>query len=128
MQYSAVGSVVRLCRQLRGFNDRYGTSIILSESVYQHVKSRFFCRLLDKVTVEGSEGSIYELISAYDNSVTETQKRCVEDYQKAVAYKYTQQPEQALDLLQTLAKITPQDGAVQYLIACLQQDSEHGRH
>jgi adenylate cyclase len=123
MQYSVFGQQVEVCRQLGAINARYGSSIILSETLYQQIKSQFFCRLLDEVILDGIEGGVYELISAYDDSVTISAERYVEDYEKAVGYKCDEQPDKALDVLQTLAKTRPQDTAVQYLIHSLQQDS-----
>ena len=63
MSYTAMGDGVNLASRLEGLNKHYGTSIIVSESVYDAAKDAFEFRFLDRVAVKGrTKGvQIYEL-------------------------------------------------------------------
>jgi len=59
-----LGSVVNLAARLEGLNKEHGTEILISEAVYERIKSRFRCRFVGSVVAKGmvAETRIYELI------------------------------------------------------------------
>ena len=64
LNYTALGNGVNVASRLEGLNKQYGTSILVSESIYQAAKEGFVFRLLDFIAVKGkTEGlNVYELI------------------------------------------------------------------
>jgi adenylate cyclase len=88
INYTAIGDGVNLASRLEGLNKHYGTSIIVSQAVYEAAKSEFEFRLLDRVAVKGkSRGvAIYELLgnkgtlSQHDRSVVERYEQAFNEY------------------------------------------------
>jgi adenylate cyclase len=66
MNYTALGNTVNLAARLEGLNKETGTTILVSENVYQRVKDLFKFRPLDAVVAKGMtrETRIFELVGA----------------------------------------------------------------
>jgi adenylate cyclase len=64
LNYTAIGDGVNTASRLEGLNKEYGTSILVSEPVYNDVREHFAFRLLDVVAVKGKKQSlkVYELL------------------------------------------------------------------
>ncbi|MGA2230153.1 MAG: adenylate/guanylate cyclase domain-containing protein [Tepidisphaeraceae bacterium] len=64
LNYTALGDGVNLASRLEGLNKQYGTTIIVSESMFQEAGRSFSFRLLDRVAVKGKKQGVqvYELL------------------------------------------------------------------
>jgi adenylate cyclase len=65
MEYTAQGSSVNLASRLEGLNKEYGTTILVSEAVWNRVEHCFCCRAMGSVIAKGmtTETRVYELIA-----------------------------------------------------------------
>ncbi|OGT42046.1 MAG: hypothetical protein A3F42_02265 [Gammaproteobacteria bacterium RIFCSPHIGHO2_12_FULL_37_34] len=72
LNYTALGDAVNIASRLVNANKLYGTSILVSESVYEKIKGTFILRIVDKVTLKGKEESviIYELLAQTKDLLT----------------------------------------------------------
>ena len=83
MQYTALGAMVNLASRVEGLNKRFGTEILITESVSAQVRGRFLLRPLGPVVAAGTSvpTALYELLgtvgkpSAYPASPRDT-ARC----------------------------------------------------
>jgi len=64
LNFTALGNGVNTASRLESLNKHYGTSILVSESIYQVAQQEFGFRLLDFVKLKGETEamSVYELI------------------------------------------------------------------
>jgi adenylate cyclase len=65
LAWTVMGDAVNLASRLEGLNKEYHTGIILNESTWRQVNSKFVCRELDYTRVKGKlqPVSIYELLA-----------------------------------------------------------------
>ena len=64
--YTVMGDEVNLGARLEGLNKFYGTNILVTDSTYEAIKHRVFCRELDRVKVKGKDHAVtlYEPLGA----------------------------------------------------------------
>lgn len=81
MDYTALGASVNLAARLEGLNKRYGTELLVSETVYRQTSSLFLYRPIDTTTVKGISRpvTVFELCSAYQgpDAITATRAQRV---------------------------------------------------
>jgi adenylate cyclase len=64
MNYTALGNTVNLAARLEGLNKQFGTTILVSESVYLRVQQCFQLRAIESVVAKGmtKETRVFELV------------------------------------------------------------------
>ena len=119
MNYTAIGDNVNLGSRLEGLNKYYGTKIIASETVYDHLKEQFLFRPLDHIAVKGKSKAImvYELLGQLkgDNDLLPTDEilEFCHIFDKAFKLYLTHQFKEALKIFKTIpAHLHPGDLSV----------------
>jgi adenylate cyclase len=98
---------VNLASRLEGLNKQYGTSILVSDSVYQQAQGSFQFRLLDRVAVSGKQQAvtIYELLALADGGGRRT--GAVEAYESALRAYWSRDFSGAIGILGAFAADPP---------------------
>ena len=68
LSYTALGDGVNVASRLEGINKEFGSTICISDTVYEHVKDRVITKPLKPVSVKGRKGEfmVYELLGLVD--------------------------------------------------------------
>ena len=72
LNYTVIGDNVNLASRLEGLTKKYKQTLLFSESVYQRVGHRLWCRMLDKVQVKGK--TVGECIYTAKKQLSEAEK------------------------------------------------------
>jgi adenylate cyclase len=126
LNYTAIGNGVNIASRLESLNKQYGTTMIVSEKIYEDAKELFTFRLLDLVAVRGeSEGiDVYELIGKKGErpEMTDT----IAKYEKALASYRGRRFQEAVDLLKDQLNDPPSRTLHDRAIAFLQNPPPPG--
>lgn len=88
--YTAMGDAVNLASRLEGANKVYGTTIMISEFMYERIRQAVHARELDLLRVKGKEKTVrvYELQGVNEQQPSESIERMVRHYQQGlIAYR-----------------------------------------
>jgi adenylate cyclase len=85
--YTVIGDSVNLGARLETTNKEYGTSIIISENTYRHVKDFVIVRELDAIVVKGKTQvtKIYELVGLRDEGIEPDLQKMIDLYNTGIA-------------------------------------------
>jgi adenylate cyclase len=99
MSYTAMGDGVNLASRLEGLNKQYGTTIMVSQTIYDAAKQAFRFRLLDRVAVKGKTIpiNVYELIGSVDDPLAPG--GAAADYESALHAYWSRDFARALETL-----------------------------
>ncbi len=119
MEFTALWDSVNLASRLESINKKYGTSICVSQSVYNNQKDNFEFRYLDKIRVKGKEiaTDIYELV--WEKSlVSDFKMDIARRFKEAIWFYLKRDFGKAKDIFQDLSNLWDKPSSV-YLDRCI---------
>jgi hypothetical protein len=89
LSYTALGDGVNVATRLEGINREFGTTICISDSIYDQVQTEILVRPLQRVQVKGrkTEFMIYELLALRDSEDPELRVRDEEEQLSMMTWK-----------------------------------------
>jgi len=92
LSYTALGDGVNVAARLEGVNKLFGTTICISDSIYDHVHADILARPLKRVQVKGSKTDfmIYELLALRASDDPELRVRDRDEQLSAMTYHASQ--------------------------------------
>lgn len=111
LNYTALGDSVNIASRLVNANKIYGTTILVSESVYFQIKDAFVLRFVDNVTLKGKDESlaIYELLAEAKQSILFNVEAYQYKFSEAFMEYQHRKWKRAITLFNQCLKIYPQD-------------------
>jgi class 3 adenylate cyclase len=92
LSYTALGDGVNVAARLEGINKQFGTTICISDSIYDQVRAEILARPLKRVQVKGrkTEFMIYELLALRNSDDPELKVRDRDERLSAMSYHASQ--------------------------------------
>ena len=121
--YTVMGDHVNLGSRLEGANKFYGTSIMISEFTYDHIKGDFYTRELDLIRVKGKEKPIkvFELIASKEAALDQKFMQMLDVYAKGLEHYKAQEWDDAIDCFENCLQLRPEDTpASEYRSRCIE--------
>lgn len=108
MNYTAIGDGVNLASRLEGLNKQYGTTLLVSQPIYEAASEHFQFRLLDRVAVKGKKQAVnvYELLGTREES---DNRAAITAYDEALKVYWSRDFSRAISILQPHLDDPPSD-------------------
>ena len=66
LEYTVIGDGVNTCSRVEGLNKEFGTTILITDTTYEHVRDEFECRAMPEAALKGKTKAprVFEVLSA----------------------------------------------------------------
>lgn len=118
LNYTAIGDAINIASRLQSINKLYGTSIIVSNVVYQSIRDQFIFRMIDRVAVKGrvDADNIYELLAKERHELKFDIETYGQLYAAAFAQYQQQQWDAAIEIFRKCLTCYPGDSVARVFI------------
>jgi hypothetical protein len=130
LSYTAMGDGVNVAARLEGINKQFGTTICISDSIYDEVRAEILVRPLKRVQVKGrkTEFMIYELLAFRASDDPELRVRDRDEQLSAMTWQASQLIEAgnftaAARAYRALLDNFPDDPVAKFLLGECKQES-----
>ena len=117
LNYTVLGDAVNVASRIEELNEKFGTQVLASESVFQRAREPFVWRYVAQVTVKGK----HDLVRVYEplgvkGKVSTNLVVFAREYERGMALYEEKAYRKALDQFESLAKAHPLDRSVSHMI------------
>lgn len=128
LNYTAIGDNVNVASRLERLNKVYGTSIIVSEAIYDAVSDKFIMRRLDKVVVKGRKQShfIFELCATNTSENQSIHNPKIAAYESGLEAYIKHAFKEAILYFEQVLSIDENDKAAEVMIERCQINQKNG--
>lgn len=127
MNFTALGNTVNIASRLEGGNKRFGTEILVSESVRDNAQDRFAFRSLGGITLRGtsSELQVFELVGEWKHLNSELHPRILTLWQKGLNSYRQGELAKAERVFRWFHTRDASDGPAKYFLDLITGSSDH---
>jgi adenylate cyclase len=127
VDYTALGENINLASRMEGLNKHLGTDVLITDSIYSAVASKYVTRFCGRFQLKGFERAVgvYELVGGPDQA--EPTRTWREAYEKAIQNFQKGDLNAAEESFHCMLKVRPNDGPSRFFLKTIQDLRDHPR-
>ena len=113
MESTVIADAVNLASRLEGLTKVYGSGILVSESILEHLgdREKYLCRFVDRVTVKGKRSvvSVFEIYDAETQQSIDLKQETAAAFEKGLELYFEKNFSKAQKIFKKICETNPQD-------------------